>query len=71
MRRIRPCDLRHTNATELRASGGGYKAVHARLGHTYPAFTLRVYAHAIEEMDTLCAQLLAERRARIRAEVAV
>ena len=42
-------DLRHTAATLMLAAGEPIAAVSAVLGHSSPAITARVYAHALEE----------------------
>ncbi len=47
--RIRFHDLRHTHATDLLARGVPAPEVAARLGHSNPAVTMRVYAHATAE----------------------
>jgi integrase len=48
--RIRLHDLRHSSATLSLAAGTNAKVVADRLGHTNPAFTMRQYQHAIEEL---------------------
>jgi len=45
---IRFHDLRHSHATLMLASGANVKVLADRLGHSDPALTLRVYAHAFE-----------------------
>ncbi|MBX0331328.1 site-specific integrase [Oscillochloris sp. ZM17-4] len=42
-------DLRHTAATLMLAAGDTISAVAGVLGHSSPAITARVYAHALEE----------------------
>jgi integrase len=49
--------LRHTFASILTALGRDPAYVMAQLGHTDPAFTLRVYAHAMRRGDSERAQL--------------
>ncbi len=51
--------LRHTFASLLVACGEDPAYVMAQMGHTDPAFTLRVYAHAMRRDD--------EARARLKA----
>ena len=58
---ITPHKLRHTFASILVAIGKDPAYVMQQLGHTDPAFTLRVYAHAIRRSE--------EERARLKALV--
>jgi integrase len=58
---VTPHKLRHTFASILVACGRDPAYVMAQLGHTDPAFTLRVYAHAMRFSD--------EERARLKALV--
>jgi integrase len=51
-------DLRHWSATTTVAAGHDVPSVAARLGHSNPAMTLRVYAHAIEATDATLATTL-------------
>lgn len=44
-------DLRHTHASLLLSAGHSIRAVSARLGHSNPAFTLKVYAHLLPGDD--------------------
>lgn len=44
-------DLRHWSATMAIASGHDIRTVANRLGHSNPAMTLRVYAHALDASD--------------------
>lgn len=44
-------DLRHTVASLLLSAGCSLRAVSARLGHSSPAFTLRVYGHVMPGDD--------------------
>ena len=44
---IRPYDTRHTCASLLLGAGVSLRVVADRLGHSDPAMTLRVYAHAM------------------------
>lgn len=45
--RIPPYAMRHIAATQMLAAGADVAAVAANLGHSNPAVTLRVYAHAL------------------------
>jgi integrase len=58
--KIRLHDLRHLHATTLLLSGVPVHVVAARLGHTDPAVTLRVYAHVLREQAPEVADLFAE-----------
>jgi integrase len=58
---ITPHKLRHTFASILVAIGKDPTYVMHQLGHTDPAFTLRVYAHAMRRSE--------EERARLKALV--
>ena len=65
---ISPHKLRHTFASVLIAIGRDPISVMAQLGHTDPAFTLRVYAHMMRRSDkerdrlrTLVGERVAER----------
>lgn len=51
--------LRHTQATQLLASGIDVKTVQARLGHSMASTTLNIYAHAIPSRDSLAAEKMA------------
>jgi integrase len=53
-------DLRHWTATTAIASGHDVRTVAGRLGHTNPAMTLRVYAHAVAAADQAVAATLAK-----------
>ena len=53
-------DLRHWSATEAIASGQDVRTVANRLGHSDPAMTLRVYAHAVGAADEALAQILGD-----------
>lgn len=44
-------DLRHTHASLLLSQGQSLRAVSARLGHSDPSLTLRVYAHCLPGDD--------------------
>ncbi len=44
-------DLRHTHATHLLMDGWDVARVARRLGHANPAITLKLYAHAITDMQ--------------------
>ena len=52
--------LRHTHATQLLASGVDAKTVSKRLGHSSNgvAFTMKTYAHVLEEMDRKAADTI-------------
>ena len=50
-RRWRLHDLRHWTATMGIAGGHDVRTVAGRIGHSNPAMTLRVYAHAVEQAD--------------------
>jgi integrase len=60
LRRIRLHDLRHTHATLLLANGVPVKVVSERLGHSDPAFTMKVYAHVIPGMQSDAASRFAD-----------
>jgi integrase len=53
-------DLRHWTATMGIASGHDVRTVASRIGHSNPAMTLRVYAHAVEQADHALGQTLSE-----------
>jgi integrase len=57
--RIRLHDLRHTHATIALRAGVPVKIISERLGHSTPAFTLKVYAHAIPGMQSEAASQIA------------
>ncbi len=44
-------DLRHTHATHLLHEGWAIPVVSRRLGHANPAITMRIYAHALTDMQ--------------------
>lgn len=52
-------DLRHIHATTLLLAGVPVHVVAARLGHSDPAITLRVYAHVISEQMASAADIFA------------
>jgi integrase len=58
---IRLHDLRHVHATTLLLAGVAVHLVAARLGHTDPAITLRVYSHVINEQLAEAADVFAKR----------
>lgn len=49
---------RHFSATELVADGMDVRTVAARLGHSDPALTLRVYSHVVEAREREAASVL-------------
>lgn len=51
-------ELRHTQATQLLASGVDVKTVQTRLGHASASLTLDWYAHALPENDRKAAELI-------------
>jgi integrase len=51
--------LRHVHATTLLLAGVPVHVVAARLGHTDPSITLRVYAHVISDQLTEAADIFA------------
>jgi integrase len=52
IRPLRLHDARHTFASLALASGKSVRWVASQLGHSDPALTLRVYAHALREEET-------------------
>ena len=44
-------ELRHTQASQLAASGMDVKTVRHRLGHSSATLTMNLYAHALPEND--------------------
>jgi integrase len=70
---IRLHDLRHSSATLSLAAGTNAKTVASRLGHTDPAFTMRQYQHALDELqraDADAIDVLIRRGARKRSKKA-
>jgi integrase len=53
--RVRFHDLRHSHASILLSRGCSLRAVAARLGHSKPELTLRVYSHCLPGDDTVLA----------------
>lgn len=53
-------DLRHLHATTLLLAGVPVHVVAARLGHSDPAITLRVYAHVIRSAEAAAADIFAQ-----------
>lgn len=53
-------ELRHTQATQLLASGVDVKTVQSRLGHASASLTLDLYAHALPEKDREAADIMAK-----------
>lgn len=49
--------LRHSHGSQLIAAGVDIPTVSARLGHSSPATTMKVYAHALKGRDTKAAEL--------------
>ena len=64
---IAPHSLRHTFASLLFAIGEDPVSVMRQLGHTDPAFTLRVYAHSMSGGTDERGRLRAHRRGRRQA----
>lgn len=60
-------DLRHWHASTLISQGVGLADVAARLGHSSPAITAQVYAHAIPGQDERSAQVVGAALGRLRA----
>lgn len=60
LRRIKPHGLRHTHATLLLKAGVPIKVVAERLGHSDPAFTLRIYQHVLSGMQAEAASRFAQ-----------
>lgn len=56
---MRVHDLRHAHATLLIDAGIPITGVSARLGHSSPAVTVRVYAHALKKQDDAAADVAA------------
>jgi integrase len=48
---LRPHDLKHTCASLLVAQGAHVREIAARLGHSNPMVTMRVYAHILPSLD--------------------
>lgn len=59
LRRITLHCLRHTHATILLKHGVPVKVVSERLGHSDPAFTMRIYQHVLKGMQSSAAALFA------------
>lgn len=53
-------DLRHWSATMGISRGHDVRTVAGRLGHSNPAMTLRVYAHAVDAADAAMAETLGD-----------
>lgn len=53
-------ELRHTQATQLLASGIDVKTVQNRLGHASASLTLDLYAHSLPERDREAANAMAQ-----------
>lgn len=51
-------ELRHTQATQLVASGMDMKTIQHRLGHSSASLTMNLYAHALPENDQRAANLI-------------
>ena len=57
----RPHDLRHTNISYRAADGQTWPYIAEQVGHSDPAFTMRVYTHTLPKADTETATSLADR----------
>ncbi|MBO0810995.1 MAG: tyrosine-type recombinase/integrase [Microlunatus sp.] len=57
---IRLHDLRHVHATLLLKAGVPVHVVAARLGHSDPSMTLRVYAHVLMDQGASAAATFAD-----------
>ena len=55
---IGPHQLRHTHASLLVAQGLPITGIAARLGHSTPAITLRIYSHELAGQDTQAANAM-------------
>jgi integrase len=55
---LTPHGMRHLHATYLIDQGVPVPAVSARLGHSSPAVTMRIYAHALTVQDTIAAEAI-------------
>lgn len=60
IRRINFHGLRHTHATLLLKAGVPVKVVSERLGHSDPAFTLRIYQHVLSGMQAAAASAFSQ-----------
>lgn len=60
---IRPHGLRHTHASWMLADGMDIRVLSERLGHSDPAFTLRIYTHVTKQGRAIGRALLAKRAA--------
>ena len=60
VRVVRLHDLRHSWATHALASGVPIKVVSEILGHSSPAFTMKIYAHATPSMLEKAADIIGE-----------
>lgn len=58
--RLRFHELRHTQASQLLASGVDVKTVQTRLGHSSASLTLDWYAHALPENDRKAARIIGD-----------
>ena len=56
----RPHDLRHANASAMRAKGVPLRVMSERLGHSTPAITLTVYSHMVRGQDAEAADKIEE-----------
>ena len=58
VRRIRPHDIRHTDATLALNSGAEPRTVSDRLGHANPGITFQVHTHRSSGPDRPAADLI-------------
>jgi integrase len=59
-RLLTPHELRHTHASWLLADGVDIRVISERLGHSDPAFTLRVYTHVTQRGNDRLMEVLRE-----------
>ena len=64
MPRIRPHDLRHTNASLASRQGMPIKLLSERLGHSTPGFTAKTYQHLYDDQHREAAMTLAKLTAK-------
>ncbi len=63
LRRVTPHGLRHGAASLMVAGGIHMRTIAAQLGHTSPAFTAKVYAHVVPELQREAVSRLPRSRA--------